>query len=762
MRSTLKYITVIFLTVSFLISAAGCGKGDETAASGDGTEVRKDYVPEYIDLGEGIDDTAFYNGMQQFGDELCCLANDNDGGQVLEKYSLTDGSRTRISFTWLEPAEERYIVGFAFAGDGGIVASVYQYTESDSTEKNSFTKQLCGFDARGNQTFSVDISKLFKEESGNGANRILAVDPRGHIYISGKTKVWLYDLQGGAEPDYRGEVSVCSGEDGRISSLICDRDGRVYACCRMGEGISSFVYSLAQIDFDEGRIGAVYEEFPGAGGIARGLEKDFLVYDDNAVYEYDLASGAMEPVLKWVENNVAGSEVQYFGTLTDGRIYAVTRDWSRDDVGIVIFSNATGEEGTEQKEEITLGYFNNNSRIQKAVVDFNKSSDTYCVVLKEYEEYQRLLADITANCPDILDLNGLDVEQLAGAGVFEDLGEYLDNSQTLDRSDYLENVLESYTFDGRLATIPATFWLQTVFAGGESLEEVFGSGFEGGWTVEELMAYADANPEKELFDRPSRQSVMNFLMKYSINSFMDLEAGQCSFDSERFQTVLEFVADFPDDTAWGSASTAARIEAGEVLLGMGHINRFDGLQLYEEVFGGEAVCVGFPTVDGSVGCAFYADNALAISAASSHKEGAWAFLESFLANEEYVDGYDFVTNRAWLENRMESVLAAEYATHEDGTPVVDPDGKKVMSNYSAYTITYSDGWTFSGHLPTEEEIREVYELIGMARKPDSTGSLILDMINEEAEAFYQGQKSVDEVADIIQRRSQLYMDESRN
>lgn len=763
MKNTLKYFIVMSLAVSLILGAVGCGKGETDAGSGAGTEEQKGYLSEYMDLGEGISDMALSYGMQQLGDELCYISDDQDGGQILDKYFLTDGSRTSISFTWLEPAKRHYITRFSFAENGGIYAIVYQYSETDSGGNSFLVKQLCGFDAQGNQSFAVDISEQLSEESRSGVNSMMATDAQGHIYIAGKTKVWLYDLQEGTEPDYRGEVSVCSGEgeEGQISSILCGKDGNAYVCCRRGESISSNVYSLAQIDFDKCRIGKVYEDFPGEGGIVPGLEKDFLVHDDSDVYEYDLTSGTMEPVLNWVDNNVAGNEVQYFGTLTDGRIYAVTTDWEKDDSGVMIFSRAAGDEQTDGKEEIVFAYLYPNNIFQKAVVDFNKSSDQYRIVLKEYDGYDRLLVDLTANCPDILDLNGLSVKQLASAGVLEDLSPYLDNSQMLDRSDYLENVLEAYTYDGKLVTIPSSFWLQTVFASAEGLKEVFGTDIEGGWTVEELMAYADANPEAELFDGFSKSSIMYYLMMYGHNSFIDWETGKCSFDSDRFKQVLEFVERFPDEVVSNSASTPARIEAGEVLLAAEYINRFDGLQLFEEMFGGEAACVGFPTADGSTGCRFYANNALAISSGSSHKEGAWAFMESFLANEDYEDTNDFVTNRAWLEKKAATALAAEYATRDDGT-LVEVDGKYVMINYSAYTVTYEDGWTFSSHIPTEEEIQQIFALIQMAHQPGGESDMILNIIDEEAEAFYQGQKSVDAVAKIIQNRAQVYINENIN
>lgn len=41
------------------------------------------------------------------------------------------------------------------------------------------------------------------------------------------------------------------------------------------------------------------------------------------------------------------------------------------------------------------------------------------------------------------------------------------------------------------------------------------------------------------------------------------------------------------------------------------------------------------------------------------------------------------------------------------------------------------------------------------------GSEIINIINTEAEGYYKGQKSVDEVANIIQSRVKIYVEENR-
>ena len=54
------------------------------------------------------------------------------------------------------------------------------------------------------------------------------------------------------------------------------------------------------------------------------------------------------------------------------------------------------------------------------------------------------------------------MSQLSSKGVFEDLEGYLEESSVLKLSDFLENVVEAYTYDDKLIGIPSSFTLQTL------------------------------------------------------------------------------------------------------------------------------------------------------------------------------------------------------------------------------------------------------------------------------------------------------------
>lgn len=152
---------------------------------------------------------------------------------------------------------------------------------------------------------------------------------------------------------------------------------------------------------------------------------------------------------------------------------------------------------------------------------------------------------ISDNCPDILDLTDLNIEELAQKGLFVDLGPFLDKSSVLSREDYPANVLEACTYQGSLLGIPKYYTVTSVMAHASDV------GTEQGWTLEELMAYAAANPGAELFEFATRSEIMNYCMRFYESSFADRASGECRFDSPEFKELLEFVKGFPDEKAIG-------------------------------------------------------------------------------------------------------------------------------------------------------------------------------------------------------------------
>ena len=758
MSSILRRTAAVTLAAVTAFSSAACGNKE---SSGDAAQAKEwAYVPEFITIDE---ENVNYYDMQVVGENIYYLSYDWDeatgvSSQSICKYSLADRKITSVPITWLEEGGNQSINRGSFGEDGSMYAVMYSYNEDYSEAKQSLTK----FDGSGKQLFSNDMSDLV----GDSYVDTLAVDGEGRLYVTGDSQIWLFDAEGNRQ----GTVTMNGGGDIWIDSLACGRDGRMYMGYSNYDGNTSS-YTLCEIDFDGKKLGQVYEGVPRNNGFIAGTEYDFLLTDGTALYGYDLAKKEKEYLFDWLDSDINGNNVRKFSQLEDGRILAVIEDWENNDSGIALLTKKKAEE-VPQKETIVVATMGGSYSLQSRAVKFNKASDKYHISVRDYVDYNNwtentwsdaltnLNNDITSsnNCPDMIDLANLNIPQLVAKDVLEDLSPYLEKSGRVNRGDFVENILEAYTYDGRLVSVPSYFSMRTVIGSASMV------GSEGGWTLEQLIALANEHPDAELFDRVSKLSILQTAMMFNEDAFINWETGECSFDTDGFKNILEFVNRFPDEVNWeqGADSEPARIQNGEVLLSDAFIYDFNQLQMYNEIFQGDYNCVGFPTVDGSGGHALSASEAYAITTKSEKKDGAWEFLESILAEEDnnlYYSG--FPTLKSKLEKMAEEAVTPDYVTDENGEIMKDENGEAII-NEGVSSVGYEDGWSYTYRLATQEEVDKVMELMDLAKPVSYNGDdEISKIINEEAEAFFKGQKSVDEVAGIIQNCVNNYVGETK-
>lgn len=758
-KAICRRVLGLALSAAMALSLAACGN-----SSGGETEKKEwVWVPEFITID---DETVSFYDMQLVGDSLCYQSYDYDeeteiSTQSICRYSLADGNITKTPLNYVE--EKNWNLNrLVYAQDGSMYGTTNVYNE-DYTKSETF---LCKFDAEGKQIFAEDMTELVAESYVDN----MAIDGEGRIYVTGENNVWLFDADG----NKRGTVSL-GADVNWIRAMGSGKDGKMYLCYYTSNGDTV----LCDIDFDGKKTGNTYENYPSSNSnaLVPGIDKDFLAQDGNRVYEYDTKSQTSTELFTWLDSDINGNTVEKFWGLEDGRILAVASDWETNEKSIALLTKTKASE-VPQKETIVIGSLYGGSDIQAAAVKFNKSNDKYRISIKgyldfnswdgdDYEAYMadgmtRLNNDITSNnCPDILDLSGLNIKQLAAKGVFEDLNGYLEKSEKLSREDFLENILEAYTLDGKLVSIPYGFQMSTVVGKGSEV------GTEMGWTLEELIAYADAHPDALLFDSKTKDVIMMTLMAYNADYFIDWSTGECRFDSEEFKDILNFANRFPEEYDWEKedVSTPNKIQKGQVLLYEENIYDFNELQMCNEIFQGDASYIGYPTMDGSVGCMLSASQAYAITSKSGHKDGAWEFIEGFLTKEENPDrGFSsigFPTMKSKLNAMAADAVEVKYYTDENGELYYDENGEPIVMGGGS-SISYGDGWSYEYRIPTQEEVDLALSLMEIAKPVSySQGDEVLNIINEEAAPFYKGQKSVDEVASVIQSRIKIYVGENK-
>lgn len=327
-------------------------------------------------------------------------------------------------------------------------------------------------------------------------------------------------------------------------------------------------------------------------------------------------------------------------------------------MALVLAACSAGGDATEP-EVTTLIYANLTGELfdgvdRTAISQFNRThKDVQIEVRNYYDEdgvsgRQRLLTEIGAGkVPDIIDLgrNGdhhcmLPYQMMAHKGYLEDLWPYIENDPDLGRDGILEAPLKAAEVDGGLYTIFNSFYICTL-VGAESLV-----GDRMSWSLADLRETFSAMPEDstilEFFW--DREAVFYYLFNATLNDYVDLETGECFFDSDAFRSNLEFINSFPEKSSsmWDETrmlTEAAneehieRVLSGRQMLSNHDIHRPLNIQYLDTFYGGgeKVSFIGYPVEDGSVGsCFFIPGKKLCMSSTCKNKEAAWEFMRKLL------------------------------------------------------------------------------------------------------------------------------------
>lgn len=769
MRSMIKKATALFLAGAMVFGLAACGskenKPDETAASG------YVYVPKYLSMpGEESDENLYRDTsiIQLVGNKLyysVSIYNQTEGTSENKFYSLDVGEEGA------SPAElpislesNRYPMKQIVDNDGNIYMALQIYGETGNPEQPyDYQKSLYSlvkYQADGTVVYETDITSYL---SGREYSYIqsMAIDKDGNLYVTNsETNIWVF----GSDGNLLCDIALSQW----VSGMGTSKDGTVYI---LQWGDSGQVLTL--VDIQAKALGTSYSGLPGdlnSDILQKGLNEDFLLRSNNALCEYSLADQTYEEVLNFIDCDIAPNNIRYVSAMEDGRIFIYATDWENDTKDIMLLTKTPASEVT-QKEIITLGTMGVDSGMQTAVVNFNKSNPQYRIKIKDYSVnigsgengYADALTHmnnefITGNAPDLINLGyNVNISQLEAKGILEDQMPYLEKSTLLDKEDIVPSVLKAYTENGILVGIPTSFYINTLMSASSLV------GDEMGWTLDEMMAVMDSMPEDaQILEYASKSSILRMCMSFNAGEFINWETGECKFNSEEFIKVLEFANRFPEDVSYDEErpSMPELVRTGKLLLVDQALTDTGNYQVMKTIWGEPITCIGYPssTTNGS---ALAGQGVIGLNAKSQNKDAAWEFIEFYLNFMGKSDRYrwGFPVFESELDKVFEEAMEPSYVTDENGNPVLDENGEPVQNSKGGYG--WGNGEMFDIYAATQEEVDAIREVINNTTARISDDMRIIEIMQEDAAPYFQGQKGAKEVADIIQSRIQIYINESR-
>lgn len=745
-RSFFLFLSLL-LSFTVLFSLGGCsqsaspdgpGQAESSAQAGAEAAPQTDsrtedsvYVASFQELPEvgfltdndPIRDDILYYSLFEF-DEA------NDAYHYVP-YALDVNTMENAPMDFSVPDEE-FVSKIALLDDGGFALLTYM------TEGNGDMRYLYITDETGQTLLKQDVTAaLFFEsslDSSGGSAQAMRADSDGNIYVTVSCGFDSYlivlDAQGQAL--FTLDAMDCQG-------LYRGYDGAVYTL----NGSNN----LQKVDLEAKGFGESLKNLPDTiRAIGENDETTLLISTDNQLYLYDMEAQTSQALLSWIDCNVDPTTISRVSRLRDGRILACTytsqpSGWYYEAAYLAL----TPRSQVPEKTTLTYGTLSLDPDISAQIVAFNKASDQYHVEVIVYGDgdfqdgaLQLNTAILSGQMPDILDLstNYINISNLMTKSLLADLRPFIDSDPELSTDDFTENILNYYASGDQIYGLPLNYYICTLV--GKTADV----GREMGWTMEDIMAFTASLPaEASLIENAFNERILTTMISMGGDRYVDWESGECYFDGEEFINLLTFANSFPgySDFEW-SYETYSNISQGKTKLVELYLYDIFSYQYTAALFDGEPItCIGYPTSEG-VGATIIPSQSMGISSQSSCPEGAWAFVRSFLS-EEY-----------------QSSLTSFFPLREDVLEAMFEDAQKEKEGTRGQG---SADFYYEQEPATPEDIATIRQIIDTARNGFGQDATISDIIIEETAPLFAGQKTAQEVAEIIQSRVQIYVSENQ-
>lgn len=543
------------------------------------------------------------------------------------------------------------------------------------------------------------------------------------------------------------------------------------------EGFGITIMKLCKFDAETGKVGEPFYTHEGRGianiNIMPGGYGDHRLF----VTETDEESGNMltygirddgtkEAVIDWEASNLAAMDVipmkdgTFIGEDDYAKVYKITRKYASE---------------MKEKQVVTvgiLGYYD-----ADFIHEFNNTNEDYKIKPVTYhnsdgsyigdpngsnDALEKLKLDVVSDdAPDMIFMGGMyDMDfhdtflRLGSRGVFCDLYEFMDSDPDVNRDTVLPNILKAMEHpNGSLYSFTQGFTVHSIAVKSKFTDKE-------NWTLDDMIDLYDG-ADDIMYYWSTKQDTLKLLLTGT--SFTDEVNGTCNFDSPEFVKMLEFCNRYPlvsnqpeknyDDPyqmqkhqQWYYDSFM-RYNNDTDYIYFAELSAFTGGFLASKYaytkgeLGGDFTFVGYPSDNGNGG-KITAEYEFGILSNCSNKDGAWAVVKSYLGSqrfykESYRSGYSV------MNEDFEELLDNEMYIYNMGNRSSD---EYYDDDVRVYPLTQEERDNY------EEYIRNCDTYMMLDEK-------VKNIVYEEADIYFNGEKSAEETAKVIQSRAEIYLSE---
>lgn len=658
------------------------------------------------------------------------------------KISIEEESPEPIMLTpdmWGIP--DGHILGMDVVNPGQCVfwvASDYAKVKNGKQEAQHY--YIVYTDSLGNQQESTDIIETLQEqgiwESANitYVGTQICCDAQGNLYLFDQNShvIYLLDREGRLITSY----SDPAGEEGYFIQGIHTSSGEVFFACGSWDE-REFIW----LDPETGAVKRLADTVTEFREVLKwyGLYGDVIYYATrNQLIGWKISTGEKTVLVDLVDNAIAsatdtsllvqGENIKLLSTEVDKR-YVLT------------FST---EEPVIAADITFVNICSESSGLAGRVAGFSREYPLYAISYQDMGDRERVLAEVmNGSGPDILYVTREDMENLQANGALGDLGQML-SQETLDI--LLPGVLKMGTYDDKLMGLPTSVYFRSMMTSKLYWQEEF-------WTIEDVLSILKEKEElKGIFTDFFGQDQYFYNLYYLLG--MDIEHSpfivdwKGRFDSPEFKEVLSWVKKKTNNKDGFDYSGTIVQNASQVLrdgdyLGV-EVQIYDmhSFGSYYVGMGEDFQLVGYPTETGKGSYMWPNNNGMIIVNQNAvGKEGIKELLEYLfsLESQQYLTGNDGISIRL-------DIPESQLRYYEDSRQYfwINPGGDMVLLPGKKDKSSYLD---------------EYVDFIRNAVPYPVHSDELFNIVMEEADSYFSSNKNLDEVAQIIQNKVQLYLDE---
>ena len=668
------------------------------------------------DMVYSLEEQIFYEGKQINGEDEVEFIEDNSFAEVktiLWKYEDFPARRERL----LE------IDGFvleATVDQSGCVW--YTQINEEGNDQEYFLKKV-----DGNGKNVVDIK--MREASWIG---MIAANVDDSVVVQSSDCLMIYDQTG----RFKGKVNLSSA-----ALALCAGKKNIYYSIRRGSTGTEFVMiqnrkeSLIKLNHDN-----LY-------GLGQAKDGNVLIWNDSKLFLFDAEAEALCEICTWTDINVYSGDIEVCWMDALGSICLVTKERT----GCYFFKLTKSSEKVQNKKTVTLGVWNASDALLLKANDFNRNDTKYHISILDYADEVKDFSDkdtirkdlermnmelLSGNGPDMILCDEDQLKSLVQAGMIEDLAPFLDGSDVISREDFFPAALRQATYNGILAYLPETIYIDTVIGKKDVL------GPEGKWTITDMLEIAKEHPDSYMFS-PNPRNTRALSTVRSLYVALLLNPNVCLATEERnggsedlFIKVLELAKkeyESPEDFSYLELREAYRnckVLASEI-----SISDFGEIQAYRrDYFGKDPIdLIGYPTTSGEKGHVLRVGNGIAMLASCKEKTAAFSFMQYCATHWEEDFQYGLSANKHFFSEQVNKALTK---------------AEKPSNNYGDIPYTQEDVLLLQDIVLSNDI---AYESIA--------DSDFFKIVDEEVQSYFSGDKTAYAVAEVISRRLKLYYSE---